>query len=594
MLALDFQTITHPDDLNADLALLEDLMAGRIASYQMEKRYLRQDGAVVWVNLSVSMVVGDDGRPKHFIAQVQDLTARRKAEADYRMMAENITDMIVTTRLDGRTQFATDACRAIAGYEPEELLGTRASEFVHPDDAAALARAFGEVAAGRGGKAVRWRVRHKSEDRWVWVESNPSRFWPDGPEGDWLYLDVVRDVTAQVAQEAALDRAVAEAEAASAAKSEFLANMSHEIRTPLTAILGFSALLNERPNLDDVARGHLQRVTTAGKALLSLVNDVLDFSKLEAGQYEISPRPGQPAQFAHDSLLMFSPQAEAKGLSLDFIAEGEIPPWLSFDPDRVRQILINLIGNAIKFTGEGAVRLRLRYDAGRSRLHLAIEDTGPGLSRADQAKLFKRFAQVDGATTRKHGGTGLGLAICKGLTEAMGGRIGVSSKRGDGASFHFYIVASETAAPLAGMEGPVAGLPPLDGVRILVVDDNRMNRELVRAVLGPLGVEVTEASGGEEALTLVATTPFDLVLLDFRMPGMDGPETLRRLRVEPGPNMTIPVMAFTADSELAAFKERGDFDDVIGKPINAAALIDTVAHWTQWAPSPAEEIAVAR
>jgi len=579
MLDLDFQAITHPDDLNLDLSLLEELVAGKIPYYRMEKRYLRADGALVWVNLAVSMVVDEDGRPKHFISQVQDLTARKKAETDYRMMAENITDMIATTRLDGRAAFISASCRDIAGYEPEDLVGRRTIEFVHPDDVRTLLHAFSEVAAGRGGDPVRWRVKHKLEDRWVWVESNPGRFWPDGPDGDWLYLDAVRNVTAQVAQEEALDKALVAAEAASAAKSEFLANMSHEIRTPLTAILGFSTLLNARPNLDEVARGHLQKVTTASKALLSLVNDVLDFSKLEAGQFEITPRPADPAGFAREALLMFSPQADAKGLALDFVADGEIPSWLAFDPDRLRQVLINLIGNAIKFTVQGGVTLRARYDPGKQRLHLEIQDTGPGLSRADQAKLFQRFAQVDGASTRKHGGTGLGLAICKGLTEAMGGQIGLRSKRGQGSTFHLYIVAPSVAAPEQAEEAE-ADAPMLDGVRVLVVDDNPMNRELARTVLEMVGAAVSEAVDGEDCLRCVRDASFDVILLDYRMPGIDGPETLRRLRARPGPNARAPVLAFTADSELASFQAGHDFDGVIAKPIDALALISTVAEWT--------------
>jgi CheY-like chemotaxis protein len=319
-------------------------------------------------------------------------------------------------------------------------------------------------------------------------------------------------------------------------------------------------------------------VTTAGTALLALVNDVLDFSKLEAGQFEITPRPADPELFAREALLMFSPQAEAKGLALDFAADGDIPPWLSFDTDRVRQILINLIGNAIKFTVHGGITLRARYDAGKQHLHLEIQDTGPGLSRADQAKLFQRFAQVDGASTRKHGGTGLGLAICKGLTEAMGGQIGLRSKRGQGSTFHLYIAAPSTAAPEIGDES-TADAPMLEGVRILVVDDNPMNRELARTVLELVGADVSEGVDGEDGLRCAAGGQFDVILLDYRMPGIDGPETLRRLRGGRGPNARTPVLAFTADSELASFQARHDFDGVIAKPINAVSLISTVAEW---------------
>ena len=708
LLALDFQAITHPDDLDADLGHLARLVAGEIPSYRMDKRYIRKDGAIVWVGLSVSQVYDTEGRPKHFVAQVQDLTARREAEdryrlladastdivlkvdmndviqyispsarrygfepedlvgrrgaefihpddlqrvlttvrdvaaggtvetsrdrslrmrtrdgyvwveanttlvrddsgapialvsqmrdvtdrraaydalseaeARFRLMAENATDMIVTTNLGGAITFAAPSSRAITGYDSLELIGRRPIELTHPDDAADVLRVFTNVALGRPGEAVRWRVWHKHEERWVWLESNPSLLHPDRPPEEQLFLDVIRDVTAQVAQETALARPMVAAEAAAAAKAEFLANMSHEIRTPLTAILGFSSLLADRPNLDDAARGHVDRVVSAGRALLSIVNDVLDFSKLEAGQYEITPRPVSPVEVAHDALLMFAPQAEVKGLALDFQAEEGVPDALELDPERLRQILLNLVGNAIKFTDHGRVRLGLRYDADLQHLHVDVQDSGVGLTPDQQAGLFQRFSQVDASSTRRHGGTGLGLAICKGLVEAMGGEIGVTGAPGQGSTFAFFIAAP----PAKAAEGaPTADTPALalDGVRVLVVDDNPMNRELARAVLETVGAEVTEAGDGEQALQAALGMPYDVILLDIRMPIMDGPATLKRLRVEPGPNMSIPVLAFSADSDLERYAEEDGFDDVVRKPMNAAGLIQKISQWTRW------------
>ncbi|WP_310541048.1 PAS domain S-box protein [Phenylobacterium sp.] len=710
LLALDFQAITHPDDLDADLGHLARLVAGEIPSYRMNKRYIRKDGATVWVGLSVSQVCDTDGRPKHFVAQVQDLTARREAEdryrlladastdvvlkvdmndviqyispsarrygfepddligrrgaefihsddlkrvlatvgevaaggtveasrdrslrmrtrdgyvwveanttlvrdddgapialvsqmrdvterraayaalaeaeAKFRLMAENATDMIVTTDLEGAITFAAPSSRAITGYDSSALIGLRPLELTHPDDAADVLRVFTNVAMGRQGEAVRWRVWHKHEERWVWLESNPSLLHGDRPLEEQMFLDVIRDVTLQVAQEAALAAATVAAEAAAAAKAEFLANMSHEIRTPLTAILGFTGLLAARQGLDEIARGHVERVAGAGHALLSIVNDVLDFSKLEAGQYDIKPRPVSPVQVAHDALLMFAPQAEAKGLALEFQADDGTPELLALDPDRLRQILLNLVGNAIKFTEEGLVCLRLSYDTGLERLHVAVQDSGVGLTPQQQAGLFQRFAQVDASSTRRHGGTGLGLAICKGLTEAMGGEIGVTGAPGRGSTFAFFIAAPEAKAPASAAE---AGEPvlTLDGVRVLVVDDNPMNRELARAVLETVGAEVTQAGDGEQALQAALSLPYDVILLDIRMPIMDGPATLKRLRAEPGPNMSIPVLAFSADSDLERYAEEDGFDDVVRKPMNAVGLIQAIAHWTQWDP----------
>ena len=704
LLRLDFQAITHPADLDADLGHLARLVAGEIPSYQMDKRYIRKDGTIVWVGLSVSQVYDAAGRAKHFVAQVQDLTARREAEdryrlladastdivlkvdmddviqyispsvrryghepeemlgrrgaefihqddlkrvlatvgevaagrtieasrdrslrmrtregyvwmeasstlvrddagvpvalvsqmrdvterraayaalaeaeAKFRLMAENATDMIVTTNLEGAVTFAAPSSRAITGYDSSELIGRRPMELTHPDDAAEVLRVFTNVAQGRPGEAVRWRVWHKHEARWVWLESNPSLLHGDRAPEAQMFLDVIRDVTAQVAQEAAL------AAATIAAEAEFLANMSHEIRTPLTAILGFTGLLAAREDLDEVSRGHVGKVAGAGQALLSIVNDVLDFSKLEAGHYEIKLRPASPVQVAHDALLMFAPQAEAKGLALEFQADEGVPEALALDPDRLRQILLNLVGNAIKFTEQGLVRLRLRYDTGLERLHVAVQDSGAGLTPQQQAGLFQRFAQVDASSTRRHGGTGLGLAICKGLTEAMGGQIGVTGAPGHGSTFAFFITAPQATAA-EGTPAAAGSALTLEGVRVLVVDDNPMNRELARAVLETVGAEVTEAGDGEQALQAARSRPYDVILLDIRMPVLDGPATLRRLRAEPGPNMSIPVLAFSADADLVRHAQEDGFDDIVRKPMNAVGLIQAIARWTQWDP----------
>lgn len=590
MLGLDFQSITHPEDLKTDLRLLAQLYAGEIPRYDMEKRYVRADGAEVLVRLSVSMVTELDGRPKHYIAQVEDLTARRAAkraleqsEHRFRALTENAPDMITESRLDGTLIYVSPASLAITGFTPEELLGRTSASLMHPDDAPSVLAMCQTVFDAKGAIApwpVEFRATHK-DGHPLWLECKPT-FARDPATGRFTGLnDVVRDVTPRKMLEADLRQAQAEAEAAAAVKGEFLANMSHEIRTPLTAILGFSNLLSERQGLDKVGRGYLDRVLTAGRSLLSIVNDILDFSKLEAGQFEFAPRSVAPIDFAHEALLMFSPQAEAKGLVLDFIAEGGFPDFVALDPDRVRQILFNLVGNALKFTGEGSVRLRLRYEAACSRLYIAIEDSGPGISGEDLAKLFQRFAQVDGSSTRQHGGTGLGLAICKGLTEAMGGQITARSTLGQGSIFSLYIVAPAAEAPPRADEAQ-AGSSSLDGVRVLVVDDNAVNRELARAVLEAAGAEVALAGDGEAAVHMAAGAPYDLILLDRRMPGLDGPQTLRRIRSEPGPNDSIPILAFSADVDLESLLGPGGFDDFVGKPVNAAVMIETISKWTRW------------
>ena len=599
LLALDFQAITHQDDLDADLELVGQVRDGLISSYRMDKRYLRKDGSIVWIQLVVSRVDNPDGSPRHYIAQIEDLTARREAEAAlkdsearYRLMAENTTDIILTLDLDGVTTFVASSCEVPTGYAPEEMMGRRAVELAHPDDRDPLRRVFRGLAEGAPTERVRWRMRHKITGQHAWLESNPSLLrdpMTDAPTG---FLDVIRDVTAQVAQEEALAAARAEAEAAAAVKAEFLANMSHEIRTPLTAVIGFSGLLSNRPELDEISRRFVERVSSAGQALLAIVNDILDFSKLEAGQVDISPRAVSPLAVAQDALALFAPQADAKGLWLECAADGDLPDLVMMDPDRVRQVLLNLVGNAVKFTDRGSVRVVVGYDRGAEALRVRVEDTGAGMSFGQQQKLFQRFSQVDASSTRKHGGTGLGLAICKGLTEAMGGGIAVTSTLGTGSTFAFHILATPAVASTIVPAEVVAeqGVMRLDGLRVLVVDDNPVNRELVRTVLEHLGAEIGEAAGGLAAVEAAAIQPFDCILMDLRMPGLSGEEALHEIRDAAGPNQDVPILAFTADADLSRLGVDHGFDGLVSKPISAIELIEAVIACTTWSGPESDEV----
>jgi signal transduction histidine kinase/ActR/RegA family two-component response regulator len=463
-------------------------------------------------------------------------------------------------------------------------MGRGAGDLAHPEEGARVRRVYANLAKGKSTERVRWRVRHKTAGRDVWLESNPSLLRDPVTDAPTGFLDVIRDVTAQVAQEEALAAARAEAEAAATVKGEFMANMSHEIRTPLTAVIGFSGLLSQRPELDELSRRFVQRVSSAGQALLAIVNDVLDFSKLEAGQFEITPRPTSPLAVAQDALALFAPQAEAKGLWLECEAEGELPDRVMIDPDRVRQVLLNLVGNAVKFTEQGAVRVFVGYDPRTAMVRMRVEDTGVGMSPEQQTKLFQRFSQVDASSTRKHGGTGLGLAICKGLTEAMGGDIAVASAPGGGSVFTFHIAAEIVTGPTVEHDpvGLQAEVGRLDGVRVLVVDDNPINRELVRTVLEQMGAEVAEADGGRAAVTAAALEPFDCILMDLRMPELSGADALAEIRDAPGPNQEVPILAFTADADKSLLDQHHGFDGLVSKPIMALDLISAVDACTRW------------
>ncbi|MGJ3232062.1 MAG: ATP-binding protein [Oceanicaulis sp.] len=381
-----------------------------------------------------------------------------------------------------------------------------------------------------------------------------------------------------------LKQALKAAEAASEAKSAFLANMSHELRTPLNGVVGLAqALASEELEPDQARKADL--IVRSGRHLLCVLNDVLDLSRIEAGGLRLAPEPFDPAALVRDVCALFQSSAEAKGLSLSCATAG-LPDQITADPVRLRQILCNLTANAVKFTEAGAVRLQaeaLELDPGRWSLEIAVHDTGCGIAPEDQARLFSRFGQVDVSAARKHGGAGLGLVIARELARAMDGDIAVRSKPGEGAVFTVTVqaqAAGETGAPQAA----APSVEILAGKRVLLVDDNEVNRLVARCFVEPLGVRVEEADSGAAALEAFAAGRFDLVLLDVHMPGLGGVETLARLRALPGGD--VPVIALTADAlagDEARYRTAG-MDGYVAKPVDRETLIATCAALLEAAP----------
>jgi PAS domain S-box-containing protein len=586
----------HPDERAETQAWFADLVAGKISApdQQLEVQVRAGNGDWIWLQSNPAPIKDDAGGVIGMVAMLRDITEAREArerlaesEARYRLLADSVHDLIVRYDRQGVIEYISPSVRQF-GYEPADLIGRNAAEFEDREFALQTQVELASYAAGGplpDGKPNETCAR-RADGAWVWLEGTSSAI--RDKSGAFVgVVTVLRDVTARRAMEDELRRKRVEAEAATVAKSEFVANMSHEIRTPLTGMLGFVGLLEGLEGLPPTAAKYVDRIATSGQALLSVVNDILDFSKLDADRLELDPHPFDPAALVTETLGLVGAEAARKGLSVCKEVQGVMPAAVLADRSRVRQVLLNLLTNAIKFTDNGRVTVKARHlDENGGRLSIAVTDTGVGIPPDRQNRLFERFSQVDGSTTRQYGGTGLGLAISKGLIDKMGGEIGFESREGQGSTFWFTV-----DAPLAELEeAPAAPMQPepddgLTAARILVVDDVAMNRELVRTMLSPFGYELVEAASGAEAVAAAMAGSFDLILMDLQMPGMDGLAATRAIRQACDLNHDAPIVALSANAlpvHLAECAQAG-MDDHIAKPIAPAELLTKIARWT--APS---------
>lgn len=359
------------------------------------------------------------------------------------------------------------------------------------------------------------------------------------------------------------------AQSASQAKSAFLAMMSHELRTPMNGVLGMAHAL-DRTELTPRQAQYVGTLLRSGGGLMTILNDILDLAKIEAGRFDIEARPFDLRQMVQRAVDLWSPAAREKGLSLTGVVAQDVPDWVAGDEARLRQILQNLLSNAVKFTEAGHVALTV--ETGPSGLAFSVADTGPGMSPQTLSRLFQGFTQADSSVARRYGGTGLGLAISRRLARLMGGDLTVESGLGEGSRFTLAVQLplAEPVIELAPEPAPQSSEGP---VRVLVVDDNNTNQEVARALLEAIGATVETASSGPEGLAALDDADFDLVLMDIHMPGMSGIEALRAIR-EAG-HALLPVIALTADA-MSGERERLlglGFNDYLSKPIEPAALV---------------------
>ena len=421
-------------------------------------------------------------------------------------------------------------------------------------------------------------VRHEqqlADGRWIMIEERATC------EGGVIGLRV--DITELKEQAQALRQALARAEAANRAKSDFLANMSHEIRTPLNGVLGLASVL-ERSSLDPAQRDIVQTIIGSANTLDALLNDLLTFVRLESGRLELDNQPFNLRGAVSQAAALFGPQMAEKGLALELDLDPATDVDVVGDAGRLKQVVTNLISNAVKFTSQGAVRVILKVaGAGETRRYMVeVADTGIGFDPEDADRLFRRFEQADSSITRRFGGTGLGLAICRQLTDAMGGAIRASSRPGHGATFVVELplplaAPAEPTVPVVSTEEAAA----LDrALRILVAEDNPTNRKVAQLMLGAIGAEVDCVENGQEAVEALRQGGYDLAFIDLQMPVMDGISAIRTVRAEEAaqgrPRLPLIVLSANVMPEHLAASSAAGADGHIGKPINAAELLNAV------------------
>lgn len=537
-------------------------------------------------------VIGIIGVIQDVSAQVTAQTALRESEQQYRLLADNATDVVLRTADDGSVLYVSPSCIELSGFRPDDLVGRNCAEFIHTDERAAVHAAhLAIITRAQDGITVQYRLRQKSGG-WRWLESH-MRCW-QGPDGvcDGV-ISAIRDIEARKALEAELVTARERAEAAAQAKASFLANMSHEIRTPMNGVVGFTELLLAG-ELSPEQRRRAELIADSGRSMVRLLNDILDLSKIEAGQMSVALEPFDLVHALKACAKLVKPAVEQKGVRLGCYISEALPPLALGDGLRLRQIVLNLLGNAAKFTIEGHVTLRARplRRADGCRVVIEVEDSGTGIAFDRQTAIFERFVQADAGVAPTFGGTGLGLPISVQLARLMDGDIALDSQPGRGSRFILTLPlvpvadAPDTAAPIMPDKAGAA-VKPLDrSLRVLVAEDHDVNQLLIAEMLERLGVTAEIAGNGEEALTLVATAdregrPYSIVLMDMQMPRLGGLEATRRLRANGHDARRLPIVALTANAyadDVAACLDAG-MQSHLAKPLSLHDLRNVLSCW---------------
>ncbi len=575
---------------------------GRIVGF--ETQFYKKDGRPIWVSDSAREVRDENGAVQYYEGSLLDISERKRAEQDlqeslerYQILMEASPDPVTVYDSEGKVTYVNPAFEEVFGWSSKELIGQRL-DFVPPHEVEKTTQAVQRTLAG---ERVAIESQRLTKDKRLLDIFLSAAIFTDREGNPAGMIVASRDITARKRAES-LKQAKIAAEAANEAKSEFLASMSHEIRTPMNAILGMADLLWESP-LDSEQKKYVSIFRNAGESLLDIINDILDISKIESGQIELESIPFDIQGLIERGCEMMALKAHEKGLELLCRLRPDTPTNLVGDPVRLRQVLINLMGNAIKFTAKGEVVLEVDcqedvHIGGKNKtveLLFSVRDTGIGIPAEKQAQVFESFTQADSSTTRQYGGTGLGLTICKRLVEMMGGRIWVESEEGKGCTFSFTAKFRIDRQPQP-TEKPLA--VDITGLRVLVVDDNATNRLILSEALSGWGAVVSKARDGKACLDILAQAeqagePLQLVLMDAKMPVMDGFKTIEEIKKR-FKHLDHTVMLLTSDdssTKISRAKKSG-VPVCLVKPVKREELKEAIREALgQTPPAEAKDIA---
>ncbi len=567
-----FTSLLYEGDIAGVEKFIRGYLNGEIKKYAIEFRMKHKNGSLVWILAKGEALRDEKGIPYRMAGSHSDITDRKKAEAALRdqtarlnAYVDNAPYGILIANAQGQYVFVNRKACEQTGYRLEELLERGPMALTYPEDHEIAREHFGRVVAN--GSA-------QGDFRFV-VKSGEVRYWSvlAVKINDNEFAGFSEDITDRKQAELDLKRAKVQAEAASKAKSEFLANMSHEIRTPLNGVIGFTDLLKGTP-LSPTQQQYVHNANVSGHTLLGIINDILDFSKIEAGMLHLERIKTDMIELLENSMDIVKFDAGKKDIELLLHIDTAMPRFAVTDPIRLKQILANLLGNAVKFTEKGEVELKVRYGPlanGKGELSFSVRDTGIGITEEQKGKLFKAFSQADSSTTRKYGGTGLGLIISDLIAKEMGSKIQIDSKQGEGTTFYFDIITDTE-------EGEKLDKSSLEQIeRCLIIDDNANNRLILEESLANWGIAHQSCGDGLTALRLLETSrPFDIILCDYNMPHLDGLETIRlireKLNLSPQTQPIILLHSSTGDAELHQRCEELGVRFRLTKPVRSSDL----------------------